>query len=920
MTNINFPSSGGSSVLSYVISDCLGADSISFVASDNWYSLVHDISARTVTITVQSSLSDSARTSDIIVSINGNSCPSKNVVIIQDGLLPCDCNSFVDFSQLLFEIDASGMTSGTVVGTYSLLGSNCDDEDISFDVSVITPESGQYYGGSFDLVAINGNIILASDVIANLNSGITTFDVDIYYGDSKCRSFSVVQDGTEVTCECGEHIEYLISKYHQYFSNYPYSTSSSTTRKYTVLNNVLIASGSTACGTFTVGEPFPTGISSAWTVTDDSHVYIYANIESNSGDGRSMAVNVYYKTRDNNDCGYFSIILYQGNSDYFNCRTLKNSNGCDRFIYDDTGNSTYNDKNQWIVMHTYEWTGSSQPTVSLESDYYNKKLKIIPIFEIGYCDIIRNNRSKWETENEDPMIDIDPSDVTDFSYSAITNGIRMSFKFKGINSAETKFRYAKVYLDLYTDDGNVYCCTPATYYWIQGAYECCDCSLIPSGTSTTTNLNGNATSGTVTGIGFTIGGQYSSIPCAYGIYMDSVRLEPSSAGTISSVSYDTNTGGISAFTYEIYENDDAERNINIIEVLKCSGDSSGCDYVCGKYKQAKLNCNCNDLLRNVNHTGVRNVVDICSGYTIVEQKTVPYFSSQSRTVYFGNNLMPYVTTSTGALCTGATAYMVLCDASGNTLTLPSDRWLSGECANSIGSPKNKFRFGTSVYHYDNGRGYLLQTVSFSSLKTEISISEPDETLSSGSCYNVYVCQPSFYYRIDIYRNGTLNCSSPLYCYANKAKFIIKSPKENCECEVSCNSFTSFTYTLNTSMSTCTIDGEEYVLISSGGGRYFVATFSHLNGADLTEFGICSGIGSFVYSVNSTTSSISCDVMNDELWVTIPSFDTQSKRTFTCDINYGYDISGVTTICDTYLTINFLQCGNEYENCSCSNES
>ena len=925
MTNINFPSSGGSSVLDYTISECSGDAIITFVPSDNWYTVQHNSAAKTVLITAQSTSDEMYRTSDIIVNMNSSSCTT--ITVGQDGLTPCNCNALTNIDISLYEIPASGESSGTVVGTYTLVGGNCSDANISFVSTVDT--GGQYYGGAFDLVAENGEIILVSDVIDNPYEDMIEFYVDVYYGEKQCSSFSIVQDGTEVTCDC-THKELLLKKAHQYFSNQPYATTSSTTKKYTPLTNVLIASGSTVCGTFYVADDYSVeGISSAWTETDDSHVYVYANIEpNNSGLGRSMPVNIYYTPKKENDDSNsgsceesFAITLYQ-TENYFNCRTYVNSGLCNRFTYNRYGNSGYNSKNQYVVMHNYEWTSSTSSVITLETDYTGKKLRIKPTFEVGYCDVTINKSygNTWETENEEPLTNIDPSDIAELSYSGNTTGsARIGCQFKDINSADTKFKYAKAYLDLYTDDGNVYCCTPATYYWIQGPYECCDCARIPSKANLTT-IPSEGKTDTLNGLGFVFTGQSASVPCAYGVYIDSVRVDPSSAGTILSVSYDTDNGGISAYTYQIYENNDAERNVNIIQVLKCSGDTEGCDYIRAKYKQPKNACDCTSLLSTISHRGTvaPSEPNICSTYSNLYEKTRSYFpSSQTPTEYFDVYVVPYLNSTN--TCQGAEAYMVICDANRTPITIPSSRRIMGECTNNM----NSFGFYDSIGSYSAGRGFKLKTYNYGSLNFSMVLENPNPVLSDG-CYNVYECYPSFYYYIDIYKNDEKICtSSRTYLYNNGAKFVVKAPKEDCKCEPSCNILSDFTYEINTALTICMKDSKEHILVSSGGGEFITATFNHYNGEDLTNFGICSGIGTFIYSVSSTTSDVSCDIVNgNQLRVNVGEFTSETQRLFTCDIHYGYaDAFGGTTYCvDRYLTIYFLQCGNEYENCSCSNES
>lgn len=928
MTNINFPSSGGSSVLSYVISDCLGADSISFVASDNWYSLVHDISARTVTITVQSSLSDSARTSDIIVSINGNSCPSKNVVIIQDGLLPCDCNSFVDFSQLLFEIDASGMTSGTVVGTYSLLGSNCDDEDISFDVSVITPESGQYYGGSFDLVAINGNIILASDVIANLNSGMTTFDVDIYYGDSKCRSFSVVQDGTEVTCDC-TYKELLLKKAHQYFSNQPYSSSN---HSYTPLTNVLIASGSTACGTFYVGE-IGEGISSAWTETDDAHVYVYANIEpNNSGLGRSMPVNIYYTPKkeyeENSDdtCeNPFTIALHQSNSEYFNCNYLLSLDYCNYKIF---GKSSY----YGIFARSYDYMSyaSLNNVKMLNVVSESKGVILTPRVEIGYCDLVKFSTSSWEIENEEPITNIDPYDIVELTYNRVTNGFSVvKIRFKTPNSpisgqewtysATTKSRYAKVYFDLYTDYGNIYCCTCNHYYLVQGPYQCCDCnSIIHSNEQSISSNIYNASS-------VWSSDTYSYMVCNYGAYLDSVEVVPSSAGTILSTTADTITGGIAKYEYQINENNGGSmRFVSIVETIKCDPNSDGCAYKRYTFRQQKNTCECSEMLSKISFNGSVEVSGEITGDCKSSSFSVERINNKPAYINTKIEIAPYISTIIQDFCPSVDAYMVLCDASGNpkdmSTYMSSDGYIMGECSYN----KNGFKFKG----YDSNKNafriqhFFVSPDDISSIKLEYPI--------TNGCHNEYHCYPSYYFYIDFYNKNddSFVCSSKdnfgkIYVYNKQRAIKIITPTGDCKCDFDCNTFSGFNYQIDTAFTTCMKDGEEHIIVPSGQSSYIVATFNHYNGEDLTNFGICSDVGTFIYSVSSTTSDVSCDIVNgNQLRVNVGEFTSQTQRLFTCDIHYGYASAfGGTTYCvDRYLTVYFLQCGNEYENCSCSNES
>lgn len=908
MTNINFPSSGGSSILNYAISECSGSAVLTFEPSDNWYTVNHDTLAHTITIATPSTSSSSYRSSDIVVKLNGSGCTSQRIVVRQDGLGPCDCNSLTNIDISLYEIPASGVSSGTVIGTYTLLGSNCDETEINFYVTITSPG---YFGGHFDLVAENGELILVSDVIDNPYEDIIEYDVDIYYDDDKCRSFSVVQDGTEVTCDC-DYAEMLLRKQYQYFSNHPYNSASTSGKSCTYLTNVLIASGSTACGNFSVHD-VSNGILSAWTESDESHIYIYADIEEFNGDsGRSLSMDILYQTKKGEDCRFFPIELYQSPTQYFRC----GSTACTPSAYISYTNN-YHANGKYINASTYDYVQGHtfySGVTMLRTIYYEKYVKIKPRIEVGYCDLIVNN-TYFDTENEEPIIGQDPASIVDFSYTLVSSGlIEASIQFKDINLNENKSKYAKIYLDVYTDNGNVYCCTPGSLYEIQAPYQCCDCNLIET-VGTSVEVDGGEHTYTY--------GRWSStkakMPCSYGAYLDSVEISPSSAGTVIVTSRYPD-GSISGYTYQFYENNDERRFITVYENIKCSGDASseGCSYIVRKGYQAANTCNCSGMTSAARKSEeiMSEPISTCGEGRRYEE-VVSYTAS---TCGFNVSLLKSVPST---FCTKADAYVVICDVSGTPVDMStymsSDGYIMGEC------PMNTNGFKPRNTFYETKGGYKLWASSYSDWNTQIKLENPS---SADTCYNYYYCYPSFYYYLAFYDKTTdeLICTSKdvneMYVFNNKLSFVVKMPKEDCECEFDCNTFSGFSYTLNSELATCSISNYEYVLVSSGGGEFIVATFNHYNGEDLTNFGICSGMGEFVCSVNSTMQGIVCEIINDNQFkITIPSYTEQNQRTFTCNVYYGYkDNEDNTHICEKYFTINFLQCGNEYENCSCSNES
>lgn len=775
MTNVIFPSSGGTIVLNYSLKNCSSSESVvTFEPQENWYYFQQDSQNCTVTLTA-STASDN-RSGSIIVTVNGSACTLSTIEIHQDKETVCDCDSFSQIT-LSYVIPYSGAPSGTVIGSYSL-HSSCNEGLIHFSSPTLV------------LGASNGNIYLREDVSAIPDtSPVMEHSVKMYYGNNltECAS-EIIPQGE---CNCDNIFKYV----HRLYRNFSNLSDENHPRMgYTPLginDGVMILSGSTACGRFTANASGSTALNTVISgitcenkvliVQDDNNIYAYVHINENpNGFTRSIGVDLQYWVKSDNDsgetlCSVVYAYLLQSESNYVVCP----SNNCKDLIsysasVEDVRLIPYNDT-------TYRTFGYITPESSLGVGI---ELKIT---EVGYCDVtaIEDAVMDWhyELSSISPDTSAVISDWADICYNGNTN--RIDLRFLQQNPSE-RFKYVKYNVDLYTDkyikvnaqddpgdnttNTGVYCCS-LTFYGVQAPQKCCDCDIIQSQLAYgETTIDYKAYSS----YEYSITNPNEEFICSYDVRVVGVQIVPS-AGTSVELEWDYPDHNITAYTYTIPQNDsDSEITYELFEIIEGCDGSSQCQIQKHTFVQRYNTCkfDCQDLIsattfigHEIAQSGDVDCSDRGPGHTTYNGTA----TTVGDTCTFPNG-MPYIYSYQDCI----KAYFVPMKKVQEGVWVEDIDHYQGRYGLCPGKNENPFWF--SLTNYDQNYGWEI-TGRKTSIVIQANVPEVPDS-------NIYASYPNFVYRVDYYLIGetTPLCSSELYTTDSNSpsySITVQNPPTGC---------------------------------------------------------------------------------------------------------------------------------------------
>lgn len=917
MTNVIFPSSGGTIVLNYSLDNCSSSESVViFEPQENWYSFQQDSQNGTVTL-IASAASDN-RSGSITVSVNGSDCTLSTIVIQQDKETVCDCNSFlsggVSTISVNYIIPSSGVSSGEVIGHYFLDG--CSDSSISFGSSEL------------DLSASNGDIILMEDIAANPSTDtMIEYHIYLYYGVSSVPCFSgiVPQEASEVKCSCS-NVFNIVHTVHKYFSN----LDNTVNPNYTPLNDVMILSASTACGEFVAksendalstwikGQDVPDKV-----LLEESGGTIYAYVtllpqSTATSDLRTIPIDIKYKIKNPNggydDCDITTTILTQSGNEYWQCRPdscsynmFKNSYYLEDFIY--SGNKyckVIRANNTSEVMLEYT-------SLEFNRNYNGKHIIARPrLSEVGYCDAVSTSVTyydeanlKWIISNEQP-VNANLSDWVSYRYYNDKSYIT----FLSPNTETNRFKYVKIDYDIYTDyDSNfdnegILCCTALQIYCLQGPTNCCDCNMLfsfPSGYEYGRTEDYHEMTETKT-INYD-GGNLSLdfLLCNTGAYVADVYIYPSSAGTVTEKLYDVvdSNSALTSYTYTIYENNTKEVYKYSIHFTVMCGEEE-CDITIFEADKEYNPCSssCNDLSGETTFIGYTNSTINTTSYSGGWRSRE--ISSDQTSAYSKTGL--YMSSTFLSNCSdNIQAYMVICDENGNNEDI--DDIVRYGCNSIWNSNQNGYKF---LNH--TNKGWRLTSESDNNLLLFFEVQSGEQSYET---YRTILC---YYYKIKYYSGDTLLCESQVYARDGRSTNYVTYVTGSTTCDApSCSNISSFIgYTINSSLSTTSEGGITYIIIPKAGGTFTLATLDYPNGKSIHSINsiYCTGYAlNYAFSSTTTSDIITCSITNNgyNLSCTISSNPDTQYRTITCELHTRINHEGTTTPCNT-RTIYIRQLG------------
>ena len=905
MTNVIFPSSGGTIVLNYSLDNCSSSESVViFEPQENWYDFQQDSQNGTVTL-IASAASDN-RSGSITVSVNGSVCTLSTIVIRQDKETVCDCDSFSQIT-LSYVIPYSGAPSGTVIGSYSLRTS-CNEGLIHFSSPTLV------------LGASNGNIYLREAVSAiPSTSPVKEHSVKMYYDSTECVS-EIIPQGE---CNCDNIFKYV----HRLYRNFSNLSDENHPRMgYTPLginDGVMILSGSTACGRFTAdasrADALNTVISGitcenkVLIVQDDNNIYAYVHINENpNGFTRSIGVDLQYWIKTDSGetlCDVVNAYLLQSENNYVVCP----SNNCKNLIsysasVEDVRLIPYNNTN-------YRTFGYITPKSSLG---VGVELKIT---EVGYCDVtaIEDGVNDWhyELSSISPDTSAVISDWADIRYNYASSEIYLRFLQENdySHNPSERFKYVKYNVDLYTDkyikvnaqddpgdnttNTGVYCCS-LTFYGVQAPERCCDCDIIQSQLAYgETEIDYKAYSS----YEYSITNPNEEFICSYDARVVGVQIVPS-AGSSVEVEWDYPDHNITAYTYTIPQNDsDSEITYELFEIIEGCDGSSQCQIQKHTFVQRYNTCNfsCQTLFdatyfigHKIEESGDVDCSDRGPGHTTYNGTA----ATVGDTCTFTNG-MPYIYSYQDCI----KAYFV-------PMKKVEGDWVEdigyyqkryGLCP---GKNENPFWFDLANYSQDYGWEITGRRTSIVIQANMPEVSDP----------NVYASYPNFVYRVDYYLIGetTPLCSSSLYTTDSNSpsySITLQNPPTGCTEYLRCSAVIErLDFTLDTGL---TIQDNRIQIPATGVTDLLIGTLAYGEGTDASTIYIYDDTCPDIYEIryhredDKVSSTITGSSLN-ELRISMAANATSAPISASLVITgYVHDLREDKQTCSDYQWVKII---------------
>ena len=199
MTNINFPSTGGTSGVTWSVGSCVGEKEVKFtipLSARTWLSISPDsgVTSGNSTVSAITNSSGSRRDTYIDVILNDSVCTTKQISVSQIAC-PGDCNSFgIAASASTFTLPSGVTDVGYVVTPFTIL-EGCDSENISF---VTTEGNVELKTGTTNNIK---NIQIKTRIPENSSHSVLNSTVKVKYGTYECCTLNFKQNGT-IPCDC----------------------------------------------------------------------------------------------------------------------------------------------------------------------------------------------------------------------------------------------------------------------------------------------------------------------------------------------------------------------------------------------------------------------------------------------------------------------------------------------------------------------------------------------------------------------------------------------------------------------------------------------------------------------------------------------------------------------------------------------
>lgn len=880
MTNISLPFSGGTVKLPYEIGDCEGEKNIRFEkdTADTWYEMGSGVTFITVTCPATTE----SRTGSITPYFNDVAC--ETISVSQRGESVCDCSALsnVDFNYI---IPASGAASGTVVGTYTLNGGCVDSVTVTADLGL-------------EILAQGGKFTLNKDVPQNPRSDeMIEYALTVKYNEEACVNDTIVQEASGVECSC-EGITKIVHSVHRYFSNL--GNEEHPGDNYTNLQNVLIASATTACGEFKADAKNSTMLSdvvSGQTVGEDkvlmvregNNIYAYVTVLENPNPAtqRSTAIDLYFRKKEESGytyCNGKALYLYQSPADYTACEYVMSfKDDCQVF-----GNTYTNFLGLgYCIAVEYDVVSFLGPNFYLNSQFRHCAIKY-KVSEIGYvigslslaenvdaCDPSNKTNVVYISSADDleQVTDIDINDWVEYEYynnGSYGQGIRI--KFKTANESD-RHRYVKLDIHAYTDYdyrdqySGKDCGVVASQYIVQMCSVCTEC-----GSMYYHMQNVDAS-------GYTWE-RYDYFPTnlCRPYTIKNITLNPQDAGEISLIQEE---GKIVACDLVIYPNHSgSEREITLsCEVELANGN------ICtakGYFKQPYEICsNCDEIKNAIqllgNSKGSDNYQIDCSN---PPSPSYSYTGEANTWVSVLMTVARWKQEISAEICDKDKVYVVWCDENGENEFLPTSVTPSLDDCYEICEGNKLF------YHYDYviGKGQLMKKTTYG-------------TALYGYFYytgGTQIANLSVYYKVKIYEDDVLLCETEVRSY--------KNAEEIGGCiEPSCYGVIDNGVGFYGGTKIVTINGELNVVLPKDGSATSCFTMRFENGAEIDSEGgrYCTGYTKH-YSITTQEEGVAVTINGTTVIVSAPANDSETYATYTLDVNFWIeDSSGNITVCPNY---------------------